>query len=231
MIHRLACLLAAAAFGACLTASSAAALDSSGPARVVDADGRPLRSGNASTAFTIALPDGAECQGDSRDGGYRVESFLLPLRHDPAAMQWGELAPTAPGSWALYDTMTNPYVHRLTAVATEKGGPGAIANTGMFSFAPFLDAPEVLASGRYHVGLACSRLSDTTRFWSTEMRVDVDASRAEESERVRWSVAFPSESADSSKSSAIGAAAVAGVLAAGVFVRRRVARARTMVTA
>ncbi|MDP1792900.1 MAG: hypothetical protein Q8K63_02080, partial [Acidimicrobiales bacterium] len=169
---------------------AAAALDASGAAVIVDEAGEPLMSGTTRDVFTIELPEGAECQGDSQDGGYRVESFLLPVRHNPGDMKWGELAPTAQGSFALYDTATNPYVHQLTGVATDRGGPGLITNTAQFSFGVFLDAPELLASGRYFTGLACSRLDDTTRYWATEVRIDVDTTRPAD-EVVRWEVLTP----------------------------------------
>jgi hypothetical protein len=69
---------------AALTASSAAAAPAAGTAEVVtpqdgtSSAGKTLANGSGKTRFSLKLPAGAACSGDSTNGGYRVQSFMVP---------------------------------------------------------------------------------------------------------------------------------------------------------
>lgn len=195
--------------------STASALSSAGPAEVVDANGQVLTSGTSETQFTLRLPEGAECQGDSQDGGYRVQSFFVPPTFDPGSLTYGFDAPDGEGNQPLWDIFTNPYMQGLTGVAREKGGPGAIANTPMFSFAVYAPRLDLIPSGRYRVGLACTLDKKTTRYWSTEMRVMTEANA------IAWRVVTPAAGAKKSGDFPLLVLLVPAALLGGVVVWRR----------
>ena len=45
------------------------------------ASGQPLASGASDALFTVTLPTGAACSGDTSTGGYHVYSYLVPHGH------------------------------------------------------------------------------------------------------------------------------------------------------
>lgn len=201
------------------TALPAHALSSSGEAIVVDANGQPLARGATSTEFTLELPKGAECQGDSQDGNYRIQSFFVPLRFDPSKLTYHYDAPDGEGNQPLWDTFTNPYMQGLTGVAKDKGGPGPIANTPMFSFSVYTPRLDLIPSGTYRTGLACTLRNKTTRYWDTEVRVKTDASKPA-AQQITWTVSRTMATTKVARPNLlIGALGVAFV-GGGVFVSR-----------
>lgn len=171
-------LVAVAVTGAVLLlAPIAYAQDSTGTgtATVVDAQSRePISGGDGETAFSIRLPAGAACPGDSLDGNYRVQSFVAPIDSDPSTFVWKGLKPQVDGAWALYQVNTSTYMNAGTDKAPEPGGEGPIINIPSFSFAVF--PKGTLTPGRYHIGLGCSLFAETERHWSTEIEIDSDES-------------------------------------------------------
>ncbi|MBA2608264.1 MAG: hypothetical protein H0U92_04970 [Actinobacteria bacterium] len=223
-----------AALGLALLISTASALPAfalapAGSAVVVDATGNALRSGVSDTQFTLQLPKGAACQGDSKDGGYRVQSFMVPARYEPGALSYNSVAPEGEGNWSLFDVFTNPYVQAQTGVAEEKGDAGPIVNTPLFSLAVYLPRLDLLASGSYHVGLACTRYNQTKRFWATDVRISAQPAAAE---KITWRVLDPAPAIGGGSAPVvpIGAAVVTvAVVAASVTLGRR--RVRTSMRA
>ena len=203
--------------------SPASALAAAGEAAVVDATGNAIGRGATDTQFTLKVPKGAACQGDSKDGGYRVQSFLVPDRYDPGALAYNSVAPEGDGNWPLFDIFTNPYVQAQTGVAEHKGGAGPIVNTPLFSFAVFLPRLDLLASGAYHVGLACTRYNQTKRYWATDMRIVVRPGAAQ---KITWRVIRPAAAASRGSSALPMAGALIGLGLVGVAVAA-VRRGRT----
>src|SRR5262245_9642793 len=58
---------------------------------VVDAidNSSELTGGGSAVPFTLRLPDGATCPGDSAHDQWRVQSFLIPSTVDMASVKWG----------------------------------------------------------------------------------------------------------------------------------------------
>ncbi len=184
---------------------------------------RPRADGGRATEFSLRLPEGASCPGDSANDGFRVQSFIVPGTDDPAALRYKSTSPEGEGRYALYDVATSPYVQGFTAEAEAPGQPGLIVNVPTFSFAVF--PPGELGEGPHHVGIACTLINETVRFWDTEMVLTraPDDPPAE----IRWR-APASVGARDDRSSVVPLGVVVAVLLSAaiavVVVRRRKAR-------
>jgi hypothetical protein len=149
----------------------AGAVASAGTAVLVDDAGSShgISQGGSETRFSLRLPNGATCPGDSADAGYRVQSFLVPASDDAGSLRYFSVMPVGKGRYALYDVDSNPYIQAQTARASRQGGPGPIVNIPAFNFAVF--PPGVLPARRYHVGIACSLHNATVRYWATDIQL------------------------------------------------------------
>jgi hypothetical protein len=203
-----------------------------GDATVVEGDSeRALARGGSATKFSLALPDGAACPGDSATGNWRIQSFLVPATDDPGTFTYQSTKPAGEGRWALYPLDTRSYINRLTAVANEEGGPGVIDERPVFSFVLF--PPGTLPDGSYKVGFACTRWNETYRYWDTE--IIITNTDADEPAQLEWEVAGgPAASGSSSSSSAgpvvIGLVVVILAGAVVAVVIRRGRRTRPLVS-
>ncbi len=154
----------------------------------IDAPDEAFTQGGSAALFRLRLPAGAECQGDSANDDYRIQSFLVPGDDDPAALGYESTKPAGEGRWALYDDTTANFSDRLLFANDGPGQPGGIPDPGVFSFAVFL--PGMLPEGRYRVGIACTSFGrETTRYWDTEIVITDDPS--DEPAGFTWVVADP----------------------------------------
>ena len=150
-----------------------------------DAGASPRERGGSRTQFSLRLPPGSSCPGDSANDGYRVQSFIVPGADDVSTLTFRSVSPQVPGGYALYDLVTNPFIQAQTADARAPGQPGLIINIPNFSFAVF--PPGRLPPGRYHVGIACSLHNNTVRYWSTDLVLS--AAPDDQPAHLRWQVA------------------------------------------
>lgn len=141
----------------------------------------PIAGGAATTPFSLALPDGAACTGDSIEGEYRVQSFMVPQSVDPTTLTFEGMGPSQKGVGAafrqpLYAVNTTAYANAATNLADKPGGPGTIINIPNFSLGVF-KAGDVPA-GRYALGVACTKgpasATQIDRLWATTLDVAVD---------------------------------------------------------
>lgn len=121
--------------------------------------GSSLSSGDSATTFTLRLPAGAACTGDSPNDGYRVQSYVVPASVNPSTLTFDATGPVPNGTGGsfrqpLYDSTGSPYVDQQTAAADVAGGPGPIINIPNFSYAVF--APGDIPAGSYNIGVACT---------------------------------------------------------------------------
>lgn len=143
-------------------------------------------SGGSATTFSLQLPQGASCPGDSANDNYRVQSFLVPARDDPGTFTYYSDSAVGPGRYALYDIHTNPYIQAQTANATKPGGPGPIVDIPALNFAVFDKPPGLLPPGRYHIGIACSLWNKTVRYWDVD--IQLTAAPADLPAHLEWRV-------------------------------------------
>ena len=206
--------------------ASAAQAEDAGEAVVVAGAGetRRLSEGGSATDFSLRLPRGASCPGDSANDGYRVQSYMVPTTVAPARVGYDGLgpAPNAYGDWTtfrqpLYDTATRPFASAQTAEATAPGRPGAIVNVPTFSFAVY--GPGELPPGRYHVGIACTLNNQPVRYWDT--KVLVTRSPSDKPAEIRWSVPGFADDEETKIAPSAVAAALAVAIAMVVVLRRR----------
>ena len=163
-----------------------------GHATVVDPTGAqraPMTAGTKATPFSLGLPEGAACTGDSAIDGYRVQSYMVPEGVNPHTLQFDSTGPMPNGVGAsfrqpLYQTNSNPYVNAQTAAGTEpspgasRPWPGPIVNIPDFDFQVFTEPGQVPA-GNYHVGIACTlgppSENQLDTFWNARIAVTADA--------------------------------------------------------
>ncbi len=148
--------------------------------------GQPLTSGGSATVFSLGLPSGAACTGDSALGGYRVQSYMVPDTVDPASLTFGSAGPVPSGIGAafrqpLFDSNSTGYVDAQTAAATVEGGPGPVVNIPGFQLGPQdVFVPGNIPAGTYNVGIACTlgpaSATQLDKFWNTKLTVVVAAS-------------------------------------------------------
>ena len=128
--------------------------------------------GNGFDVFTLALPDGATCPGDSANDQWRVQTFMVPVVDDPLELVYGAVGPEpwdGGERFALYGTDTVPFVDELLERNNAAGSPGRILPFPPFSFS--IVSVQRLAPIEYRVGVACTFFGATTRYWDTLITV------------------------------------------------------------
>lgn len=175
--------------------------------------GKQIADGKGSTSFSFLLQGKSECQGDSADGNYRIQSFIVPETVDPKTLTFESTKPAGEGNWALYDVNTRPYVQDLTSVADAPGKPGRIDSIPQLSFAVF--PPGTLAPGVYKMGIACSLMNEPTRIWETTIEISEDPN--DSPANIGWTVTGGVTSEDDSNPAALVALGVVAVALAGLI--------------
>lgn len=201
--------------------SAAAQGERAGSATVVAPGGSALDRGGSGTPFTLELPAGASCPGDSANDDYRIQSFVVPADVDPGGLTYESTKPAGEGLWALYAVSSDPFVQGLTAIAVDPGDPGLIDQMPTFDFAVF--PPGTLAEGVNRIGIACTLYNETVQYWDTE--IDLTNTPADEPAQLTWvAVGAPADAGSSSNPLIwVGLGAVVLVLITGAVVvtRRR----------
>lgn len=175
---------------------ASAATDGGGAQVVTPTDGSagsgaPLATGGSATPFTLRLPAGAACTGDSANDAYRLQSYLVPSSVSPASLTFDFVGPVPQGVGAslrqpLYTVDGNPYVDYQTANATEPGGPGPVVNIPAFWFGVY--SPGNVPAGTYNAGIACTKGTASStqldKYWNVQLVVV--ASTSDEPAAFTW---------------------------------------------
>ena len=122
----------------------------------------PSRAAASATPFTLRLPSGAECPGDSADDDYRVNSYMVPDSVDPLEVAYDGLGPTPNQARAgrrvppaalrrQHDLLREHPDGRTTE---NRATRASIQELPLFDFDVF--TPGDVPAGRYHVGIACT---------------------------------------------------------------------------
>lgn len=142
------------------------------------------QSGNSTSPggdFTLRLPSGAACEGDSPNDGYRWQTYMVPSSVDPSTLTFDGDGPIPLGTGAsfrqpLYQPNSNPTVDQNTAAAITPPGPGPIINIPDFTFQYF--TPGQVPAGVYNLGIACTLGSASgtqmKSFWNVQMTISAD---------------------------------------------------------
>ena len=196
-----------------------------GELKLVGVDGDPIEGGGSTTPFTLRLPRGAECPGDSADDNYRVNSYMVPAAVEPQDVAFDGLGPKPTGygpgkefRQPLYDTATTFFVSIQTEDAEAPGDPGKILELPNFAFGVF--RPGDVPAGRYHVGLACTLINEIERVWDAQ--IDVVEDPGDQPAQIHWSVVgFEPSDGSSPPYLALGVGAAAALAVSVVLLRRR----------
>jgi hypothetical protein len=155
--------------------------------------GQPLDEGGSATPFSLLLPSGAACTGDSTNAGYRVQSYIVPSSVNPATLTWDANGPVPTGVGAnlrqpLYQATSTAYVSGQTADANPVGGPGPIISIPAFSYGVY--SPGNVPAGVYNIGIACTlggpSSTQLDKYWNTTITVVADS--GDEPAQIAWTV-------------------------------------------
>ena len=145
-----------------------------------------LQSADSNTTFTLRLPGGAACPGDSNvDPFYHWAGYFVSGAIDPATLQFNSQGPTGPTS-GTYATFKQPLrtssggaavIARNTAGSTPPDPSGPIVNIDDMSFATLAD--DAVPSGVYNIGIACyagpASATQMSNFWNVQITVTDNA--------------------------------------------------------
>jgi hypothetical protein len=216
-LGRLRALAALGCLGMVVFATPARAGDS---VDVLEAELSPSEGGSATT-FTLTLPGGASCPGDSANDGYRVNSYMVPASVDPTTIDYNGLGPipSVYGEYEdfrqpLFDIESNSFVAIQTANAIAPGEPGLIRPFPGFDYAVY--SPGDLPPGRYHIGVACTLLKEIITVWDTE--VVVTEAPDDAPAQIQWTAADTGGGDGTSASSGLAPLLVGGIALAAIAV-------------
>lgn len=212
--------LTAFVLSAAASPTSVVPLDGGEAAIVKAGDGSPITQGDPDTAFSLAVPQGTSCPGDSMHDQWRVQTFMVPSDVDLGNLSYGVIGPEGEHQYALFgaDPSARSYANILTQANAFPGQPGLIDVLVPFNFA--IVASESLPSGSYRIGFACTYFGSTATYWDTEVVVTNAGS-------FRWRLASAPASVTNTTESSTGwitGAVLAGSLAFFVLaaaIRRR----------
>lgn len=154
--------------------------------------GALLQSGDGATNWTLRLPSGASCPGDSPNDGWRWQTYMVPSSVDPSTLQFGGSGPNPPGTGAsfrqpLFDTFGSPVVNQNTPAAATSGGPGPIVSIPDVNFEVF--SPGQIPAGVYNIGIACTlgpaSATQMSNFWNVQMTIAENAGGADNAD-ITW---------------------------------------------
>lgn len=155
---------------------------------VVVEGGKPksprISHGGSKTLFSLELPRGASCPGDSANDNFRVQGFMVPAIDDPGKLKYESIQPEGKGRWGLFDENTTSFAQMFTAKKDEPGGPGMLLELPRFTLSVF--PPSMLKPGDYRVGIACTLYNETITYWDTPMSIVNDS--GDKPSGLRWSV-------------------------------------------
>ncbi|MCU1390925.1 MAG: hypothetical protein JWL72_4263 [Ilumatobacteraceae bacterium] len=178
-------------------ATTAVAARPSGPVRAGDltivdgyAQARTLTHGDGRTIFSVTVPGGATCPGDSTNDQWRVQTFMVPANVAGNKIVYTAFGPypaddpvspavphaSAPGWNALVGVDSNPVVDVLIQHNDGPGQRGVVAPFGPMSF-EFLDGYGI-PSGAYRVGVVCTLANVPADYWDTEVVVEATGTKS-----------------------------------------------------
>jgi hypothetical protein len=183
-------------------------------------------SGGSSTQWTLNMPSGAACSGDSASQGFHVYSFIVPVAVDVGTLTFNPSTGPSKG-FPLVDNLGSAYIAANTAAVT-----GQVIQIPTFNFTLFASTDQggtklPLPPGDYKAGIACANTTGQgDKYWDANFSFAADGS---DPNGEVWTY-HPTASSTGGNGLAlpIGIAALAG---AGFLVQRRRRQRRRTVTA
>ena len=184
---------------------------------------RAMGSGDSTSTFSLRLPQGASCQGDSANDDWRVSTFLVPADTNLDTLTYRATRPDGELYRSLRQLNGDIFVMQFTGANPGPGQPGLISAIPPLTMA-WYEAGS-LAPGTYKIGVACTDPSFVVqRYWDNT--VELVAAPEVDPGGLRWAVVTPSTltQPDSSSSSSTTWAALLSafiVIAGAVLIRRQ----------
>lgn len=145
-----------------------------------------IRNGKADTEFRVLLPSGATCPGDSPNGQWRIQTFMVPNGVDIGTIKYAGQGPTGSAQFPLYtgDHAQRSWVNKLLPLNTSTDPATVIPALPIFSFSAIsvVKVPE----GSYRIGVACTLFGSTAQYWWTT--VDITGSAVGNASTFRFTV-------------------------------------------
>ena len=189
-----------------------------------------LRSGKADTEFRVLLPAGATCPGDSPNGQWRIQTFMVPNGIDVGTIKYAGAGPTGANQYPLYtgDRAQRSWTNKILPLNTSPDPATTVPALPIFGFAAIsvVKVPE----GSYRIGVACTLFGATAQYWST--LVDITGSAVGNASTFRFTVPGAPASVASDGPPlwvvlAVGAAGLIGVAVVVTALRRARPTSRT----
>jgi hypothetical protein len=150
----------------------------------------PLDSGGSATDFSVTLPQGAKCPGDTAHDGYHVFSYLVPRRVSPTQVSFKGIVPSkyfgfiALGEYYFGAADTAPFTDLVVNIPA------------FFVFSRFTPAQLFTAGAKrssWDGGIACVDVKGhVTNYWSTSF---VFTASSSDPGGFTWAVANPGRDA------------------------------------
>jgi hypothetical protein len=138
-----------------------------------------LPSGGSTALFTVNLPAGAACDGDSATGGYLVDSYLVPEGASVASQTFVGGGPST-GEYGLVDQSGTYYGGANTAITTGQ----IVSIPSDLQWAPLVTSDHLLSTllnsgttGVWEAGIACANSSGAVvDNWNTQVTFTASSS-------------------------------------------------------
>jgi hypothetical protein len=151
-------------------AAPAGAATFAGPATLFNTATSVADSGGSADTFTINLPSGAACPGDTTTGGYLIDSYFVPQSTDVTTLSFTGGFPST--GYALYNSTNN---HPFEAANTNSGTGQISGIPQTLEFAAQVGhnkptkATLLANSGVWEIGIACDLNGVLTSYWNTQV--------------------------------------------------------------
>jgi hypothetical protein len=186
---------------------------------------RELSGGGSATSYSLRLPEGASCPGDTRNDQWAFQTFMIPADADPSSLEFSMSGPTGPFQYALYQEGTQPLTDAILVPNDGPGMPGLIPPIPPLTFSVL---PPGEVEGTFRIGVACTFLRDLSTYWDATIVIEADAD--DEPGQFTWRTEGSAATPTSDESSSLPLAAVAvgaGVLVVSALALRRRSRRST----
>lgn len=127
--------------------------------------GVEIDGGGSAIEFSLRLPPGSSCPGDTENDGWLVQSFLIPAEFDPGKLKYDNTGPVSKeqGRFPLPELTSRPYSNRSTEPNSQSGQPGLIPGPPALTLGVYI--PGLFPDGQYTMGLACELNTETRKYW------------------------------------------------------------------
>ncbi len=165
--------------------------DPGGPAVITGPDFFiPLNSGTGDTVWSIKLPPGASCSGDTAIDNFHVFTYVVPASVDPGTLKFGSGGPenNPATEFPLVDDGGSPQIALNTGIGTGQVPVPALPRMKWANPPTPFDS-SLIPPATYNVGIACADGAGAKdKFWNVQETFSGDPTVATGDNAFAWSV-------------------------------------------